>query len=242
MKIDSIIIDQEQDNSTYLRKCLLSNFPALQIHGEAANSAEATRLIKVVSPELIFLDVETVRNNSVPTLSGMNSSEVVHLSYHAEDAIHAIQQGACGFLLKPLDVSDIVASVGSTIHRLAEKVRNRVVTPAEYSPPSQKPIGIPTMDGIEFLNVREIIRCEGLQKCTRIVMVKRTSLISSYCIGEFRKLLGSYDFFSCHKSHLINLLYVRKLTREGFIIMVDNVAVPLARRKRIEFLQNVKHL
>jgi hypothetical protein len=36
-------------------------------------------------------------------------------------------------------------------------------------------------------------------------------------------------------------MFVKKLTKEGFVILADNSAVPLARRKRIEFLQNVKH-
>jgi two-component system LytT family response regulator len=243
MKIDSIIIDQEQETASYLRKCLHTNFPGLHVHGEASNSTEANQLIKASNPGLIFLDIDTVRKNSSDLREYSAAGvELVFLSYRPEDAVHAIQQGACGFLLKPFNISDIVLSIGNTIRRLNQRFAVPASQPPEFGSASQRPIGIPTMEGIEFLNTSEIIRCEGLQKCTRIVTTRRSSLVSSYCIGEFRKLLDTDNFFACHKSHLINLMYVRKLTREGFIIMVDNVSVPLARRKRIEFLENVRHL
>lgn len=108
--------------------------------------------------------------------------------------------------------------------------------------PHTKLIGIPTIEGIDFLYSHEIIRCEGLQKCTRIVSTRGSAMVSAYNIGEFKKLLEAYGFFSCHKSHLINLMHVKKLTREGFVYLSDNGAVPLARRKRIEFLAMLKHL
>ena len=37
-------------------------------------------------------------------------------------------------------------------------------------------------------------------------------------------------------------MHVKKITREGFVIMPDSLGVPLARRKRLEFLHLLKHL
>lgn len=103
-------------------------------------------------------------------------------------------------------------------------------------------IGIPTLDGFDFISVGEIIRCEGLQKCTRIVTTSKTDIISSYNIGEFRKLLEPYYFFSPHKSHLINLAFLKKYKREGTIILRDNSCIPVSKRKKGEFLELVTHL
>jgi two-component system LytT family response regulator len=244
MKIDAIIIDQEPTNSTYLRRCLHSKFPEINVQGEATNYATANKLIKAVNPSLIFFDIGTIQDNCIPALRANGSHfETVYISGRAEDAISAIRHDACGFLLKPFNIGDIVISVADSIRRLAERASYRLPCTSELTTHAHtRLIGIPTMEGIEFLNASEIVRCEGLQKCTRIVTLRKNSIVSSYCIGEFRRLLDEHGFFSCHKSHLINLMYVRKLTREGFITMIDNVAVPLARRKRIEFLQHVKHL
>lgn len=103
-------------------------------------------------------------------------------------------------------------------------------------------IGIPTLEGFDFIAVKEIIRCEGLQKCTRIVTTSKTDIISSYNIGEFRKLLEPFCFFSPHKSHLINLAFLKKYKREGTIMLRDNSCIPVSKRKKSEFLELVIHL
>ena len=103
-------------------------------------------------------------------------------------------------------------------------------------------VGIPTLDGFDFFFVREIIRCEGLQKCTRIVTTTKTDIISSYNIGEFRKMLERHQFFSPHKSHLINLGFILKYKREGTIVLRDNTCIPVSKRKKSEFLDLMLHL
>lgn len=102
-------------------------------------------------------------------------------------------------------------------------------------------IGIPTIDGLEFLKAKEIIRCEGLQRLTKVFTAGGT-IISSYNIGEFCKLLGPYGFFSPHKSHLINLQYLRSYQIGGVITLRDGSQAPLARRRREAFLERVLHL
>ena len=77
-------------------------------------------------------------------------------------------------------------------------------------------VGIPNIEGFDFVFVKEIIRCEGLQKCTRIITTSKTDIISSYNIGEFRKLLEPYHFFSPHKSHLINLAFINQRSAGRF--------------------------
>ena len=244
MRIDSIIIDHEATNAAYLKKCVVSKFPEIAIHGEASSYPEAIKLIKTVSPTLVFSNINIFNRNG----TDRNSSrfEMIYLSDRSEDAINAIHQDACGFILKPFNVNDIVVSVGCAIaklsQRISEGITHDVLTSDNNLLPHKRLIGIPTIEGFDFVYVHEIIRCEGMQKCTRIVTTRKTNIVSSYCIGEFRRLLDLHGFFSCHKSHLINLMYVRKLTREGFIILTDNSAIPLARRKRLEFLKNLKHL
>ena len=83
------------------------------------------------------------------------------------------------------------------------------------------PIGIPTMEGYEIIQPEDVIRCEGMQNCTRIITKERSDIISSYNLGKFIKLFGNEIFFSPHKSHLINFLHVKKYLKEGTIIMND---------------------
>lgn len=112
-----------------------------------------------------------------------------------------------------------------------------------YPLPHTKLVGIPTIEGLEFIDTEKIIRCEGLQKCTLIITTEKSDIISSYNIGKFVNLLEESGFFYCHRSHLINLRFVKKYTREGYIFFsVNSKPVPLARRKRCAFLNQIRHL
>lgn len=102
-------------------------------------------------------------------------------------------------------------------------------------------IGIPTVNGMEFLKPKEIIRCEGMQRLTKVFTAGGT-IISSYNIGEFCKLLCPSGFFSPHKSHLINLHYLRSYCHDGIITLRTGARIPLARRRRDAFLMLVRHL
>jgi two-component system LytT family response regulator len=247
MTIASIIVDHEPTISAYLKKCLVSKFPEILICGEATSYKEACELIRSHNPALVFSDLNIFDKRALPEpAENANDYEIVYTSHRSEDAISAIRQDACGFILKPLNVTDIVASVGSAIQKFSQRsfYRTSAIAPSPDAAllPHTKLFGIPTMEGLNFLYVHEIVRCEGLQKCTRVVSTRKANMISSYNIGEFRKLLEAYGFFACHKSHLINLMHVKKFTREGFIYLIDNVAIPLARRKRLEFLDQLRHL
>jgi two-component system LytT family response regulator len=246
MRIATIIVDQEPTISSFLKKCLAARFPEIMICGEATSYSEACELIRNTNPSLVFSDVSIFDKRARPIVQeSANDYEIIYTSDKSEDAISAIRQDACGFILKPLNVNDIVVSVGSAIRKFSQRTfyRMAATSPQEAQLlPHTRLFGIPTLEGIDFLYVHEIVRCEGLQKCTCVVSTRKVNMISSYNIGEFRKLLEAHGFFACHKSHLINLMHVKKFTREGFIYLIDNVAIPLARRKRLEFLDQIKHL
>jgi two-component system LytT family response regulator len=240
MKIDSIIIEAQPEVSALLRKYLSTEFAEIDVLAETPVLSRAFSLIEEYNPALVFTDIKLC--TKMMSIQGKSGFDAVYLSTQVEDAISAFQHDATGFLLKPLNLDEVVASVTSVIRRVADKRQFRPQPHrSENNLPHTRLIGIPTMEGMEFISANDIVRCEGLQKCTRIVASGKCSLISSYNIGEFKKLLEGYGFFSCHKSHLINLMHVKRITREGFVFLSDNAGVPLARRKRLDFLQLIKH-
>lgn len=103
-------------------------------------------------------------------------------------------------------------------------------------------IGIPTISGMEYYHTHQIIKCEGLLKCTKVSLLGQSTIVSSYNIGEFIKLLTPFGFYAPHKSHLINLQHVKKYLKEGTIILTDNNTVPVSRRRKAEFLTLIPHV
>lgn len=100
---------------------------------------------------------------------------------------------------------------------------------------------IPCLKTIDFVYLGEIIRCEGLQNYTKIFLLNGTSIVSSSSIGLFKKALASHEFFSTHKSHLINMRHVLRYHKEGMVEMIDESFVPVARRKKDDFYKTMMH-
>ena len=84
-----------------------------------------------------------------------------------------------------------------------------------------------------------MVRFEGLQRCTQVFLKSGGRIVSSHNLGAFKNQLQTASFFLCHKSHLINLDYIKRYDKEGIIKMVDGSSVPLSRRKKTEFLDMV---
>jgi len=98
---------------------------------------------------------------------------------------------------------------------------------------------IPCCKSFEFIMIKDVVRCEGLQNYTRLYLTDETSIVSSYNIGTLNGIFENYNFFHCHKSHLINVEHVLRYYKYGEVEMIDTSKVPVARRRREMFVQNV---
>jgi two-component system LytT family response regulator len=237
--INSIIIEPDTAVLNNIEQHIRQNFKGLEIKATASSIEQAYSVIDLFKPYLIFSEVNIEGNTVFDFCSKVlgENVEIILFSDNTDAAAEAIKFQVCGYLLKPIKRSELINSVDTAIAKI-----NRRSNTSQYSLPHNKMIGIPTIEGYNFLNVSEIIRCEGQQKCTRVVTTVQKNIISSYPIGKFRELLKGYGFFTCHKSHIINLAFVRRYTHEGFIYLNDTSAVPLARRRKAQFLANLQLL
>lgn len=103
----------------------------------------------------------------------------------------------------------------------------------------QLKIVVPCTKTYDFILVSDIIRCEGMQNYTRLFLKTGKSIVSSCNIGLYKKVLASYDFFTCHKSHLVNKTQIVRYHKEGQIEMSDKSLVPVARRRKESFMDDI---
>ena len=102
-------------------------------------------------------------------------------------------------------------------------------------------LAIPTMEGLLFIGLQEIVYCEGDDKYTRIYLADKKTIVSSRTLGVFEELLSAYSFFRIHKSYLINLNHLKKYLRGegGQVIMANGSTLDVARRKKDDLLKLV---
>jgi two-component system, LytTR family, response regulator len=246
--VSALLIEDDRLLISSLEEMLDQFCPLVSIRGRIDSIKNSGGQIPDVNPELIFVDIEKTYNQGVDVVHYFNrvGFEVIFYTAAANFALEAIKCRAAGYLLKPVKKEELIFAVNNAIKRINEKKENSqnklLLDILLNNSNDSEMVGIPTIEGFEFISIYDIIRCEGLQKCTRVITVDRSDIISSYNLGEFRKILEPHGFYSPHKSHLINLRYIRKYHKEGNIMLVNNTYVPVAKRKKKDFLSQVKHV
>ena len=93
---------------------LLSQYPDLQVVGEAGDAGEAMRMLPALQPDVILLDNHLPGVRGVDAIGGLQevspASRVVMLtvSEDGEDLATALRHGALGYLIKTID-GDLLA-------------------------------------------------------------------------------------------------------------------------------------
>ncbi len=102
-------------------------------------------------------------------------------------------------------------------------------------------LAVPTMEGLLFIKLQDIVRCESEDKYTKIFLSDKKMIMASRTLGDFEDLLLPHGFFRIHKSYLINLKHLKKYLRGegGQVIMTDGATLDVSRRKKEDLLQLV---
>lgn len=106
---------------------------------------------------------------------------------------------------------------------------------------SGKRIALPTVDGMVFINLDEIIRCEASGSYTEFNLTGGRKELVSKNLSQYEDVLEPFNFYRIHSSHLINIRYVKKYVkgRGGYVIMEDGATIDVSVRKKPEFIENL---
>jgi two-component system, LytTR family, response regulator len=239
--ITALIIDDEKNNRDSLKKLLKENCPSVQILGEAGSVQEATRFFEEHQPQLVFLDVEMPSGTGFELLRQLNkiNFKVIFVTAHSHYALKAIKFSAIDYLLKPVDVDDLVESVKKAeaeIHFNYQAQYSGLLRNLE--PGSMHKLAIPVKGGIAFLEPDNIIRLQADGTYTHIFL-NGEKYTATKNIKEYEYLLTDFNFFRSHNSHLINLRHVKQFNKvDGFFVQMDDGSVAeISRRKKEEFIE-----
>ena len=137
MSVRVLLVDDHDLFRTGLRNLLEER--GVQIAGEASTGAEAVRLVREVTPDVVIMDlhmpgmsgIEAIRQ--IASIAPLTRMLVLTISDQDEDVLHAILAGACGYLLKDSSINDLMrgirsAAVGEALvsPTIAAKVLQRV--------------------------------------------------------------------------------------------------------------------
>jgi two-component system LytT family response regulator len=244
--IRTVLIDDERDSISVLRRLLDSYCPEIEIVGTADGVETGAQLIRSVGPDLAFLDIEMTRGNAFDLLNRLKpvSFQVIFVTAFDEYAIKAFKCSAVDYLLKPIDIEDLREAVGKAIRYIHGKSfqaqMSVLLDNMDSFRQGQQKMAIPTLTGLIFVALADIMRLEAKGAYTLIYLHKSESVMATRNIKEYEELLPGAIFFRIHNSHIINIQRIQKYLkgRGGCVVMEDGSSIEVASRRKEEFLAN----
>ena len=248
--IKAIIVDDELGARESLSKMLEKNCKQIEVVAKVDSMLSAFEAITNKEPDLVFLDIEMPNGNAFDLLEKFKNINfnIIFTTAYDHYAIKAIKFSAVDYILKPIDPEELVIAV----KRFEEKTSEKTTLDKQFKtllsnvrPENKlKKVGIPDGDGLIFINLSDIIRCDSDGNYTFFILTSGKKIIASRTLGEYEQMFADDNFFRVHRSHLINLEHVKKYIKGegGYVVMSDNSQVEVSRRNKTDFLEKLSHL
>lgn len=253
MTYTAVLIDDEIHCTESLALIMEVSVPEIKVLGKFNDTSKALKFLQNNPVDLLFLDIEMPEMNGFELLSKLNRLpfDVVFVTAYDQYAIKAFTYSAISYLLKPVDGDDLRETIDRWLEKKSKSLslnqlqlmRDLLVNTSKL----KTKVALPTNDGLEFLEIQSITRCESESNYTRIYCTDNNRYLICRTLKEVEKILQENGFIRVHHSHLINPQYIRKFIRHdgGFIVMNDGQQISVSRTKKdrlFELFANIERL
>jgi two-component system, LytTR family, response regulator len=247
--LKTILVDDEPRGISSMQKLLQINCPEINVIGSYTDPDEAIQLIKMLQPDLIFLDIAMPVKNGFELLKELKGSnfEVIFVTAHNQFMIEAFHFSAIDYLLKPVEDNLLMDAVNRATKRIGEKSGNKNIETflhnlRQKQSPQKMRLCIPSLKGFQVIELDDILYAESSGNYTNLYFLDRPMVCTSKPMHEYEKLLEDAGFVRIHKSILVNLLHVKEYLRGegGSVILSNGREVEVARRKKDLLIAKMK--
>jgi len=245
MIIRALIIDDEEESRNTINNILTGFCENVTVVGQADSVQSGREEIIRQLPDLVFLDIQLPDGTGFDLLEQLPeiNFRVIFVTAYDQYALKAIKYSALDYILKPIDPQQLIDAVNkarladSNMQMMAEQFRTMFGVRAGH-----ERLALPTSDGLRFVKLDDIIRCESDNNYTNFYLKTRECILVTKTLKEYEETLSGTHFIRVHQSHLINIMFVERYIKGdgGSIIMTDGSEVEISRRRKDEFLKRMK--
>lgn len=243
--IKTLIIEDEKGSAERLLHFLEKDHnSSIEVLAWVQTAQEAQDFLNQKTVDLVFLDVELGEQTGFEVLKAAPKGEfqVVFTTAHQEYALQAIKHAALDYLLKPIDREELriaIEKVKSEKKGQVQESLERLLQHLHLKDKIGHKIALPSLIGIEYISVEEIMRCQADVNYTHFFLKSGRKITVSRTLKEFEIQLLPHGFFRIHNSHLVNLAEVRfyQKGKGGSLVLSDGTEVEVASRRKEELIQ-----
>ncbi len=236
----AIVVDDESGARSYLVNLLENYIKDIEIVGEADGVENGKKLIAEKKPDLLFLDVQMQDGTGFDLLAGIDRSnlQVIFVSAHDYFAITAIKFSAVDYLVKPVEPIELQKAVEKIRQQKSLTEVQKKLDLLLSNVNKIEKIALPSLNGIEFVKLDDIVRCEAESNYTVFYLINGEKIVVSKTLKDYEDILSRNNFFRIHKSVIINIKYLKKYIKGdgGTVIMEDGSELVVSRRRKDDFL------
>jgi two-component system LytT family response regulator len=244
MKLKAIIVEDELASRETLSVYLSKYCPDVELAGMAESVTTGLELIQRAQPDIVFLDIEMPRGNAFDLLEqlGEVDFDIVFVTAFSNYAIRAINLSASYYILKPVDIDELVNAVEKIRKSRADKQTHKptkVLIENLHNGKGSHKIVLPLIEGFEVIQVKEIIRCQANDNFTDFHIAGKKKMMICRTLKFYEELLAESGFMRVHKSHLVNMDHVKKYLRGkgGQLVMADESVIDVSPQKKPELMK-----
>lgn len=241
--IKAITIDDEESGRKIICQYVEKYCDGIEIVGQADSVKSGIDEIEKKKPDLVFLDIQMQDGTGFNLLEQIQNRnfKVIFVTSYDQFALKAFKYSATDYLLKPIDpdaFAEAVSKIKIDIEKTG-KTKSSTIDELLSNINSFEKLGLPTSDGIRFVKVDDIVRCESDSSYTIFFMNSKDKIVVSKNLKNYEDLLSDRKFLRIHKSHLINTRYVEQYINGdgGQVVMSDGSTVEVSRRKKEELIR-----
>ena len=212
------VCDDELTERNNTKKQLETAYRSLDLLVDVYSSGDdLLRVYEENKYQLIFLDIEMPKMDGITLAKKIRESDkkvaICFLTSHVEYALKGYEANALRYLTKPVQAKQLSEIITYLIEQDAR----------------EKKIMLKYLDDVELVSVNEILYFEAQNQNIRIITAKR-EYSRRYNIKDYEKELREYSFVRCHRSFLVNMAHVTRISKNE-ILLDNNESIPLSRTK-----------
>ena len=258
MNLKAVVVDDEDLARKNLTMLLHEYCDGIEVIGEAGNVNSAKELIEKVKPDVVFLDIRMPSGSEgFDLLEKIESRDflVVFVTAFKDYALRAFNANAIHYILKPVDIEDLIRAVDKikeskktfsedpqNFETYFESIKN--LSDSMESEGYGSKVAISHTKGIKLIDIQDIMYLEASGNCTVLYFNDGTRYLDTRTLKIYEGILNPSIFYRIHKSHIVNMNYLKEYLNEDghFAVLKNGKLLSVARNRVSSFVKTLKSL
>ena len=226
--IRTLIIDDERGARQELMR-MLKSYPQITVLGEAVNADEAEQLIRLLKPELIFLDIQMPGRSGFDLLENLvHVPQVIFVTAFDSYAVQAFEVSAMDYLMKPVRDERFKNAMDKAIQKIGAN--------------DSTAIFVKDRGKHHLIKWKDVHLIESVENYARLFFGQEQVLLKT-SLNKLEENPDCQGFFRASRGILFNLDYISSIKKDDegmFVELKTGNLIRISERRAVKLRSLIK--